>query len=79
MPTWRVWYWSATRRKIGGKMMRVVAPSRDELEEKRRAILARLGLTYEAFRDRAEAGSLVGEEWEAWEELQDVAFLLGES
>jgi len=51
----------------------------DELVERRCAILARLGVTLEEFTQRAESSALVGEEWETWEELEDIAFLLGEA
>lgn len=51
--------------------------SRQELLDRRAALLARLGATEEAFRAKVEAGALVGDEWSAWSELQDIEYLLG--
>lgn len=59
-------------------MSRVVSVSRAELEERRDEILRRLGLTLDKLRERADAGALIGEEWEAWQKLCDIEFLLGE-
>lgn len=53
--------------------------SDDELRARRRAILDKLGLTIEELRSRAESYALVGEEHEAWEQLESIAFLLGET
>lgn len=46
-----------------------------ELDERRRGILERLGMTYEELADKATARSLVGNEWAAWEELREIDFL----
>lgn len=61
-----------------GTVGTVTAVSRDDLIERRRAILERLGLTYEELLARAEAGMLVGDEYEALDDLKDIAFLLGD-
>ncbi|BBY59257.1 hypothetical protein [Mycolicibacterium sarraceniae] len=53
--------------------------SDDELRARRRAILDKLGLTIEELRSRAKSYALVGEEHEAWEQLESIAFLLGET
>lgn len=47
-----------------------------ELNERRREILNRLGVTYEEIAERAAARSLVGDEWAAWEALREIDFLL---
>ncbi|MGP3708941.1 hypothetical protein [Gordonia paraffinivorans] len=52
--------------------------SRGDLLERRQQILDRLDTTYEDLQDRAEHYSLVGDERQAWEALQSIAFLLGE-
>ena len=61
------------------EMSRVVEVSRRELEARRQVILDRLGTTYDELRERLEASALVGEEWDAWEELCDIDFLLGDA
>lgn len=48
-----------------------------ELRDRRTAILASLGVTYGELAARAEARSLAGEEWNAWDELQGIRFLEG--
>lgn len=58
-------------------MARVVEVKKDELLEQREEILRTLDVSYDELRARAEAGNLLGEEWEAWEELRSIAFLLG--
>ncbi|GGM70859.1 hypothetical protein GCM10012275_46630 [Longimycelium tulufanense] len=60
-------------------MTHVVHVTRDELLQRRDEILQRFHVTLEEFQQRAQNASLVGDEWEAWEELKDVAYLLGES
>jgi hypothetical protein len=59
-------------------MGRVVSVSRAELEGRRTEILKRLDLPLEELRDHARAGTLSGDEWGAWQELGDIAFLLGD-
>jgi len=61
-----------------GTVGTVTAVSRDDLLERRRSILERLGLTYEELLARAEARTLVADEYEALDALKDIAFLLGD-
>lgn len=56
----------------------VVTLTRRELEARREAILRRLGTTLSDLEGRAAAGSLVGDEWDAWDDLRDIAYLLGD-
>lgn len=60
-------------------MSRVIEVSPEALEARREAILGRVGVSLEELRRRADAGALVGEEWEAWQELCDISFLLGDA
>ena len=60
---------------MGTTRVRELTPA--ELETRRDEILGRLDVTLEELTRRAETASLVGGEWEAWEELEDIAFLLG--
>jgi hypothetical protein len=46
-----------------------------ELDERRRGILEQLGMPYEELAAKAAARSLVGDEWAAWEALQEIDFL----
>ncbi len=57
-------------------MSHVSEVSRDELLRRREDILTRFGVAYDQLRARAEASLLVADEWAAWEELRDIAFLL---
>lgn len=59
-------------------MSRVVSVSNDELAARRDEILRRLGLSLEELRSRADAGALTGDEWDAWQRLCDIEFLLGD-
>ena len=59
-------------------MSRVIPVSREQLETRRDVILRRLDLSLEELRTRAESGSLLGEEWEDWQTICDIAFLLGD-
>lgn len=52
--------------------------SRDELLLRRRAVLERLGISYDELASRAEKRGLVGDEWSAWDELQEIDFLVGD-
>jgi len=61
---------------MGPTRVRELSPA--ELEARRGEILRRLGVTLDELTRRAESSSLVGDEWEAWEELEDIAFLLGD-
>ncbi len=57
-------------------MVRVVQADRRQLQARRAEILARYDVTRAEFADRAEAYALVGDEWDAWDELRGIAFLL---
>ncbi|MPZ67288.1 MAG: hypothetical protein GEU83_17885 [Pseudonocardiaceae bacterium] len=57
-------------------MVRVVQADRQQLEARRAEILARHGVTLDEFAERAAAYALVGDEWEAWDEIRGIAFLL---
>jgi len=49
--------------------------SLQELNDRRTAILERLGMTYDDLAAKAEARSLIGDEWAAWEEIREIDFL----
>lgn len=59
-------------------MTHVVEVTRATLLARRAAILARVGTGLEEFTERARSFSLVGDEWDAWDQLQNIAFLLDE-
>lgn len=59
-------------------MSPVLTVTRDELVARRERVLAELGMTGEEFIEFAATHSLDGKEWEALEELESIAFLLGE-
>jgi hypothetical protein len=59
-------------------MTRLREVSREDLLERRRELLDRLGLTAKELHRRATNGSLVGDEWAAWDRLRDIEFLLGD-
>jgi hypothetical protein len=59
-------------------MSRVIPVGREELETRRDEILARVDMSLDAIRNRAAAGTLLGDEWEAWDDLCDIEFLLGD-
>jgi hypothetical protein len=46
-----------------------------QLDERRREILERIGMTYDELAAKAAARSLVGDEWAAWEALREIDFL----
>ena len=46
-----------------------------DLRKRRREILDQLGMTHEELAGKAASGSLVGDEWAAWEELREIEFL----
>lgn len=52
--------------------------SREELQARRQVILDKLGLTLEQVRLGMPAGTMSSDEWDAFEELDQIAFLLGE-
>jgi hypothetical protein len=59
-------------------MSPVIDVSREKLLKRRDEILDSLGLDADGFRSVEETRTLSGEEWEAKEELDAIAFLLGE-
>ncbi len=60
-------------------MTKIATLSDSELRERRQALIAKLGVSIEELRDRAERYALVGDEHDAWEQLESIAFLLGET
>ena len=52
--------------------------TRSELVARRERVLEELGMTAKEFMEFAGTHSLDGKEWEALEELESIAFLLGE-
>lgn len=60
-------------------MTKIATSSDAELRARRKAILEKLGVPYEDLLERAQSYALVGEEHEAWEQLESIAFLLGET
>lgn len=60
------------------EMSPVVTVTRSELEGRRRALLDELGLSLEDFEALAETRTLTGHEFDVKEELDEIAFLLGE-
>jgi hypothetical protein len=59
-------------------MTRIDHPTREQVHAQRAEILDRLGVTADELARRAEAGELVGEEWLAWAEVEELGYLLGE-
>ncbi|WP_284490930.1 hypothetical protein [Blastococcus capsensis] len=59
-------------------MSPVVTVTRAELEDRRRALLGELGLSLEEFEALADTRTLTGHEFDVKEELDEIAFLLGE-
>ncbi|WP_298944588.1 hypothetical protein [uncultured Microbacterium sp.] len=59
-------------------MAPVIDVSRDELIARRAAVLRRIELSASEFERARETRSLSSDEWEAKEELEEIAFLLGD-
>ncbi len=59
-------------------MAPVVTVTREELEERRRTLLAELGISLDDFELLAATRTLTGREFDVKEELDEIAFLLGE-
>jgi hypothetical protein len=59
-------------------MAPVVTVTREELEERRRVLLAELGISLDDFERLAATRTLTGREFDVKEELDEIAFLLGE-
>jgi hypothetical protein len=62
----------------GNDMAPVVSVTREELEGRRAALLAELGTSLEDFERLAATRTLTGREFDVKEELDEIAFLLGE-
>lgn len=62
----------------GGDMSPVIDVTREELIARRARILGSLGLTLDEYLSRAEANELSGLEWDVRDDLDTIAFLLGE-
>lgn len=60
-------------------MVRVVSVQRQQLQRCRAELLASYGVTLDQFAERAARYALVGDEWDAWEELRGIAFLLDDA
>jgi hypothetical protein len=60
------------------KKIATVSLTDDELRARRKAILSKLGVSIAELHDRAKNYALVGDEYEAREELDSIAYLLGE-
>ena len=58
---------------------RTITVSREELLERRGEILASLGMSLDEFQERVERESLIGDEWYAAEDLDEIEFLLCDS
>lgn len=56
---------------------RVRTVTEEELVARREAILVELGLTREELDLKVKTGGLVGHEWSAWSEIEDIEYLLG--
>lgn len=59
-------------------MAPVKTVTRDQLIEHRESILSQLGLDLDEYLRRASASELSGPEWSVREDLDTIAFLLGE-
>lgn len=57
-------------------MTTVTTPTRAELEERKAAILRGLDLTADEFDAKIAKGGLVGEEWTASAEIEEIDYLL---
>jgi hypothetical protein len=58
---------------------RTIEVTPTELTARRAHVLETLGMTREQFRERVREGSLSPSEWDARSELEEIAFLLGDS
>ena len=62
-----------------GDKIATLSMSDGQLRARREEILSKLGVSLDELRVRAEKYSLVGDEYEAWEELESIAYLLADS
>lgn len=58
---------------------RTIVETQDSLQRRRAHVLSRLGMTREELRERVRLGGLSGAEWEALDELTEIAFLLDDA
>jgi len=58
-------------------MTRLRELSHTDLQTRREEVPKRLGTSYDQLTARAKLRSLVGDEWAAWDELQEIDFLIG--
>jgi hypothetical protein len=59
-------------------MVSTRSSSRADLLDRRAAILKALGVTLPELVERRAAGTLTPDEWEAWDELDAISYLLGD-
>ncbi|MEB3020388.1 hypothetical protein [[Mycobacterium] crassicus] len=62
-----------------GDKIATLSMSDEELRARREEILSKLGLVLDELRARADKYVLVGDEYEAWEELESIAYLLADT
>lgn len=55
---------------------RVRRVTEEDLIARRAVILRELGLTSDEFEAKVASGGLVGREWSAWSEIEDIDYLL---
>lgn len=60
----------------GGMSTKVRSVTEEELVARRAAILRELGLTSDELDAKVKSGGLVGHEWSAWSEIEDIDYLL---
>lgn len=65
-------------KRWGFDMAPVIEVTREALIARRDEILSRLGLTLDEYLRRAEGSELSGDEWDARDDLDAIAFLLDE-
>ncbi|CPR79873.1 Uncharacterised protein [Mycobacteroides abscessus] len=65
--------------EVLGQMTKIATLSDQELRARRQIILDKLGMSIEDLRRRAKGYALVGDEHDAWEQIESIAFLLGET
>ena len=59
-------------------MTRTEEVSTSQLLQRRDDLLSKVRMDLQTFVDRAQSFRLVGDEWDAWDELRNIAFLLGD-
>jgi hypothetical protein len=66
------------RRRVPAGRPGVLEASDAELRARRDEILLELGLSYTELRERADGYRLAGPEWDAWDEVSEINYLLDE-